>query len=133
MSMTLPDLLAALQAATGPRREIDIDMWLASVSGATRKTIEVNHPAGAYTIDETRENHRLVAVAEYTRSVDAAFSLIERKLPGWDATVTRLSDGSGYAYLMDDNCVRHPHERGATPAIALCAALVAALIEREVA
>ena len=79
------DILARLRAATGPDRELDIKIWLATTAGATRQTIHVDHPQGAYDIDETRDaSRRLITVPSFTASIDAALSLVAEKLPGWD-------------------------------------------------
>lgn len=59
-----------------PSRELDRAIWLAVVPGATHKTTHVPHPKGAYTIEEERQDHRLVIVPAYTTSLDAAVTLV---------------------------------------------------------
>lgn len=73
----MKDLIAELERATGPDRELDAKIWLAVTPGATRQSAPVNHPKGAYVIDETRDGSgRLIIVSPYTSSLDAAMTLV---------------------------------------------------------
>jgi hypothetical protein len=59
----LSELLAKVQAASGPDRELDIANTKALVHGKFYQTPETAGP--------------------YTSSIDAALALVERVLPGW--------------------------------------------------
>ena len=64
------DMLNALAErvgqGSGEDRELDAQVWLALTPGATRNALHVNHPKGAYTIDETRDaSRRLIIVPSY--------------------------------------------------------------------
>ena len=81
--MTHTDLIARLQAADGPSRELDAEIWLATTPGATRKKWGYTHLASGRwcEIDETRDaTHRLILVPTYTDSLDAAVSLVPNDL-----------------------------------------------------
>lgn len=66
---TLSALLARVEAATGPDREIDLSLAALAYPKTPR----------SYWADHTGHG----AQEEYTASVDAALALIERVLPGW--------------------------------------------------
>lgn len=73
---TRQQLIERLEKATGPDRELDEAIWLATTPGATFKLSHVNHPKGPYDIRETRDaTHRLVVVPEYTASAEEALML----------------------------------------------------------
>ena len=80
---------------------------------------------GLTTRDEACRRAALFSVGNFTRSIDAATALIKRVLPGWKWLVAY----NGEAVLSDfnpfDDGVR---ANGETPALALCAALLHALI-----
>ena len=67
---------------------------------------------------------------EFTASVDAALALIGRVLPGWAWSVGILSHGA-QAYLMSGPRAKMHGSAAPTPALALCAALLAAMIGEE--
>lgn len=65
-------------------------------------------------------------VPTYTASIDAAVALVERCLPGWSWEVM---PGSGTVFNGDPDAGTQAF--AATPAIALCLALLRALSERQ--
>ncbi len=72
-------LAARCEAATGPDRELDAAIWLASVIGATREQWDYTHEASGRLchMDETRDaSRRLIIVPAYTASLDAAMTLV---------------------------------------------------------
>lgn len=81
-------LLARVEAARGPDREIDI--WIDAASGAGRKIIPtVTADQVAMLVDsedgsirEGMSDADAFGVPAYTASVDAALALVERMLPG---------------------------------------------------
>lgn len=96
-------LIERLEKATGPDREID-----AMILVVEEPRIFDLLP---YWTPEEREN----IVPRYTESIDAAVALVERVLPEKAWAV----NGNGRAYITE-MCA------GATPAIALCVALLVA-------
>lgn len=65
-----------------------------------------------------------------TTSLDAALALAERVLPGWGFYLRRDSDGSGCGLVPPGlTSVTPGHMQAATPALALCAALLRAQSE----
>lgn len=91
-------LIERIEAATGPDREIDAEIWLAVVPGTTRKETRYIHgfTGKECVIDETRENFRLVTVPSYTASLDAAMTLVDTLGDAVGATFWRVgNDGEG--------------------------------------
>lgn len=135
MSPTHADLLARVEAATGPDRELDAALWLDFTPGATRRASTVKSSKGLwpdYTIDETREaGGALIVVPAYTASLDAALALVERVLPGWVWSVGNLASGGGQAYLMRAQSAALIGGKASTPALALLAAMLKALMAQE--
>lgn len=67
-------------------------------------------------------------IPHYTTSLDAALALVERVLPGWAWSVGNKAQG-GQAYLMRGLGDGLIEGKGASPALALCIALLKVLIE----
>lgn len=133
LGLELASLLARVEEATGPDREIDTDICVAlrqySEEGYAR--FGRHHPVGYYLA------HQGIA-PNYTASLDAALGLCERVLPGWMRFVGDLDPSDMRA------CATITHERPPTPAfrgfapqgqyaLALVAALLRALIAQGVA
>lgn len=68
-----------------------------------------------------------------TASIDAAVALVEKMLPGWDYLVCRLSGGPAGAEVGPPDSFQQVKADGATPALALIAALLRALIATDAA
>lgn len=106
--MTLPELLARVEAATGPDPQLDgaLDVALNGGDGEM-------YPA------------------RVTSSLDAAVALVERVLPGWriqlfeddDGWLCRVKKTSPYGLVAGDDLPRHK-----TAALALVAITLRALI-----
>ena len=62
-----------------------------------------------------------------TASLDAALALVERVLPGWDFTVKRFGMRANVE-VFENNGKGYEYASGKTPALALLAALLKALI-----
>jgi hypothetical protein len=87
-----------------------------------------NHPpAGASKIIREASKDCL----RYTTSVDAALALIEAKLPGWGFSVTTKAGWSWACVNEPDAKVEIVRGEAKTPALALCSALLAALIAKD--
>ena len=124
--MSLSALLERVEACQGPDRALD-----AAICRLTRYTSE--QPDGTW-LDTFEGGYRhTLNPPALTASVDAALALIGRVMPG--LYMWRLD--------FDDEPTSHPadallcwtggtaSEGGATPALALCAALLAAMIGEE--
>lgn len=74
-----------------------------------------------------------VGSPNYTASLDAALALAERVLPGWGFYLRRDGDGSGCGLIPPGmTSVTPGHMQAATPALALCAAILRAQSEARV-
>lgn len=72
-------LIERLEKATGPDRELEVEIWLAITDGSYRKKWSYTHSATGRLceIDETRDKFgHLVLVPDYTSSIDAAMTLV---------------------------------------------------------
>lgn len=98
-------LLARLEAAEGPDREVD-------------RALHV-----AVGLDMGEEVHLGALLNAYTASIDAAVALVERRGYGWQI------DRDDGCYLSDADDV-FDLVKAATPPLSLCAALVRAEIMR---
>jgi len=122
----LRELIARLEAAVGPDRELDAEMWLATTIGATRKKWSYIHTASGREchIDETRTaTGQLIVVPEFTSSIDAALTLVPE---GWFWWVGHLdeTDRRFVATISKHAIVGTPSHKGFAPttALALCIA-----------
>lgn len=123
---TLLALAERVERTEGPSRELDVDIWLATTPGATRKAWSYRHKATGRdcTVDETRDaTGRLVLVPEFSASLDAAMTL---KRP------TRGYSMQGCGPVNYAAVYGQASKRCATPALALLAAILRALaVESE--
>ena len=144
--MTLRDLLERAERATGPDRTLDalIEVRARNVEAArTGLAPEMRAKWRASRSGEVSDGHTFYFAAPVTDSVDAALALIGRALPGWivsqcfewEDDILRAK-GPWLAILKErgvhltaPNLARCQH--APTPALALCAALLAAMIEQE--
>src|ERR1700743_1640458 len=120
MSPTTPTLADRVESAAGASRELDAEIWLACVPGATREQWSYRHIATGRLchVDETRQlqadgRRKWVIVPSYTASIDAALTLVP---DGWIWDV--ISTGTAWVMLDDVQ----ETARAATPALALTAA-----------
>ncbi len=134
MSEDLTELLARVESASGPDRELDALLWCLA-EGAEYERPSTQRETFLYRIGDIY--HRCNDYPAYTASLDDALALVERVLPGWDIQLTLLA-----TLGPQDN--RTPRNRvvllsnsedalidgeGATPALALLAALLKALTQ----
>lgn len=119
--MTLIDRLSKLDR---PDREVDAQIYIQFNIPAERagRIDYANGMVGWYPKDGPYVS--AVTVPAYTASVDAAIALAERVLPNWQVNISRFHDGHAEASVG----ARHVREPsfGATPAIALCIAILRA-------
>lgn len=138
MRSEIEALIQRVEAATGPDRELDAQLWLSLTPGATRKTTHVTHWLRPYDIDETRdETGRLIIVPAYTSSIDAAVALADRTLLSkswtlgqnvhhlhWSASINKLDEEGRPDCMAYSGACR-------SPALALVAATLRALSQKE--
>lgn len=98
------ELIARLEAAEVGSRELDVCMWEVS--------------------DGWQNVHRPPCV---TTSLDAALAMAERVLPGCRCIAERDHDGTGWACVRASEDSERFMTDAATPALALCIAILRAL------
>ena len=114
----LAGLLERVRAATGPDRVLNGDVLMAFGWASD----------GGIAIDP--EGRRVFQIPDATLSLDAALALVERVLPGWVWTVMTDYGDLCRARLYGEVNGGRDHgvqADGATPALALLAALLSAL------
>jgi len=112
---TLSDLLEKVRACEGADREVD------------RLIVEAfgTKPSGIPVCAN------ILGIGAFTSSVDAALALVERVLPGWWWAVGQYSGGAASANVSRDGKRHGPDVMAPTPALALLAALLTALLAEE--
>lgn len=125
---TLPALLERLRATKEADRELDRAIYVALYREPEFMTLPGGQRSKNPLYRWPPESLLAMSICpEFSRSLDAALSLVEAKLPGWTPVVTCGRDP--HARLdPPDQAGPSAAELGVTPALALCAALVAALI-----
>lgn len=124
--MSPADLVDALRAAPAASRDLDREIALAfdgfAILGTFYGDPRYCQIAADGSINAPGQSADQL-VPEYTRSLGAALALLERRLPGEPFTVRRNSRGQTFAGAGIPYGAS-PF-RAATPALALCAAIVA--------
>lgn len=110
--MTISSLIKRLEEATGPDRELDADLAIACDLISEREWWSTDYL-------------KFGLVPCYTASVDAAIALAERVLGpvGWNV--------QGNTNIFYSSVAGHTSRSKATPAIALCIAVLRALEAKE--
>ena len=119
--MTRHELIAALEAATGPATELDAEIIYLFID-PIRYDLERDDGDYTYVVDG-----QVFAVPKFTASIDAALTLVPG---GWmvelwlaQPTETQRWDSNVVVYYERSRAVR---AEGKTPAIALCIAALKA-------
>jgi hypothetical protein len=105
----LDELIARVEKATKPDREIDLALWDVFV----RKWTGLPYEAGS------------AEAGPYTESMDAALGLVERMLPGWSVSIYRYTDSLAQAAVGSQEA--YGRHEAITPPIAILLALLRAL------
>lgn len=122
----LSQLLEKVRTATGPDRAIDRDIAEHIVGTRFRSTkrgrewLEDSHGGVETWVRQA---------TPYTTSLDAIVALIERELPGWWWKATKT--GRADMELVGSMPFVSVGVNAKTPALALCAAFLSALISKE--
>jgi hypothetical protein len=135
VSPVLADLLARVEGAEGADREIDADLEVALYqpkpwrpechrapnAGLCTVTVYVDGQSGKRTYGTSAARH-------LTGSVDEALALVERALPGWRWQI--MKPGTRFEAFVQQPAwsLQFIDATGATPALALIAAMLRALI-----
>lgn len=124
LGLELAGLLARVEAATGP----DTDKLMGGLHDrlwrwVNDNKLNANAPGWEYDLHEG---------PNYTASLDAALGLCERVLPGCRVLVEKTFDGEGWAMLQTAPAEPRDMTEGYTPALALLAAMLCALIASAV-
>jgi len=131
--MTHDDLIAALEKATGPNRELDVAIWEAvdpAIVRRVRQDARALSPKGSSDADLARaERSRLAKMATaYTASLDAAMTLIPHVEPRTHWHLQAYPHGC-YSATVSDTYPVGTHYGGqhmTSPALALCIAAMKA-------
>jgi hypothetical protein len=100
---TITSLIEKLEGAEVGSRELDCAIWT-----ATGGWDHVGRPP------------------TFSTSLDAALALAERMLPGWDWQIVKGSEEEAYVALQPHGAAFGHEVQAATPALALCAAILRA-------
>lgn len=133
MGEVITSLIEKLEGAEVGGRELDLDV----AQAFSLKLWGRRHPSTGSHQWMTEIAGRSVPVPRFTTSLDAALALAERVLTlgAWDVGYTYNSDRPYYARLVivrNDEGQPEIYGRSATPALALCAAVLRAQSEARV-
>lgn len=140
----LQDLLRRVESATGADREIGREIllalgWQRTLVGHFHGPLYYWSPPGSARSSLSGKDDDL---PDITTSLDAALALVERVLPGWLWEVTTITTGVGGIRYPTALVMSPDHAPGEeiqtfgearTPALALLAALLKALIAEQAA
>jgi hypothetical protein len=129
--MTYSEILARLETATGPDREIDCMIgyavdWTPN-GGVPFREICAETEGGYANVA------RRYACPHYTASLNAVVALIESELPGWVWEVKGPTDPLANVWRLGDFLNTAIKKKGATPPLALLTAAVRVLWDKEAA
>lgn len=125
----IAELIERLEKAEGPDREIDADLVCVCCQGAlVSQYIASDAEPSVFHAHALGLSDRS-DVPAYTSSLDAALSLVERKLPGvhWSVSNAAVKPRANVWMPQPTRPIMGPYSSGATPALAVCLALLRAL------
>jgi len=139
----LKELLERVEKATGP--DLEIDGLIAQAFGslppeARYSTENIYGECEPHWVSGGYGDYKFYEPDPLTASIDAAVGLVEKMLPGRDVNLEignvgpdRVTDAyiSGADGYFEEPKTPDAHGYGLTPALALCAALLRALIASE--
>lgn len=93
----IAELVERVKAATGPDRELDADLWVALVPGASRRNVmdkwPDEEPIWEFIDEQRNTSFRYGLLPDMTASIDAALALCERVLPDRFVTIKTKTGG----------------------------------------
>lgn len=121
----IPTLISMLEKAEAGSRELDAEIGIAAGFAERRK-------GNVYKLSEAGSTLELYWPAPFSTSLDAAVALVELLLPGqeWSVGSNQPDIGEPWARIRTAP-LRSLEESAATPALALCLALLKALEARD--
>lgn len=137
----LEELIAALESAEGPDRELDTEIGIVSgqvapvlnADGSWQNYGSNSHPEYLFEIPVGGFPFSQKRIQYYTSSVDIAIALAKRVSPQTTMNIRIASDGSAHVQIFS-----HPEQRGFdpkgqhdVPAIAICLATLRAKLSQE--
>jgi len=125
----LQDLLERVTAAAGPDRELDCRLFADLLMRPDGYAVVGFSPGTVAYVEAPVTTVRYLAAPHYTSSLDSALALVERLLPGWEWRVERQS--ADLWIHLPKHCQKLACAKGATPALALLAALLRALLAQQ--
>lgn len=139
----LKALLERVEKAEGPDRELDAAIYNALYTDNYRphafhsfeqKFHAVHRYHDGWLVGKDNSDEWAENLPKFTASIDAAVALVEKMLPGWawGVHVNPRAVGGFLAHVTERSPIRPMPNIGAapTPALALCAALLRALIAK---
>lgn len=126
----LTELIARLEAATGPDRVLDRDLYALLEDAELRPWRPGARKCWWYARGSDRVLQCSDGTALYTASIDAALALVERVLPGWLVSIM-IGHGKAVAHVRDKSILAPDKIEGdgyaVTPALAVLLALLRAV------
>ncbi|KLK91377.1 hypothetical protein AA309_19950 [Microvirga vignae] len=130
----LSELLKRIEAAEGPDRELDYEIW-AALHGWK---IKHNGMARFFQTPDGHDSVRALRAPKLTSSLDAAIALLERMLPGWhyEMACKMTRPFPHYTTMLTNQWASYAAPRftgqsESNQALALLSALLSALIAKE--
>lgn len=135
---TLEELLRRVEGATEGSRELDADLWIAVGPRPMGDNFahwihdwEPGWEPGPYAgAVQMVENGGVFTSPEFTASLDASLALVTRVLPGSGWQITNTGGSSSYCMISQRSEAGDHTGDGATPVLAVVAALLKALISQ---
>lgn len=124
----LQSLLERVEKATGPDRELGVDILIGIGGWSCSEDFELSDHEGKVwsRAISPRKRPNPWEHMNPALSIDAALALVERVLPGWDWEI-ELDEHGAAVFLRPDRV----HADGETVPLAILAALLKALIAQE--
>ena len=122
----LPSLIAAVEAASGPDREID------AMVAVHLGMIDEREAAIGFRLDKSGETKMVISpkVSRFTASIDAVVALIRREMPGVEWSLHGGGETS-FVFFEPDERPEHEPDEAPTEALALLLAFLRAVQAKQ--
>lgn len=129
------DIIARLEKATGPDRELDAYLTIATGDGPSDDWELILQEPGSHNMDAGRwiRGNRMRTPKPYTASIDASIALVERHFPGKVWYVRGHANGDFFCQLFTHEVQRGLDPKGTakTAPLAILLSLFRALDAKE--